>query len=130
MSLSVSVWVLLSRESTMPHAPHGASCLTHAHGSTCTYGPLLAGPQLVDCSLSGAGRCTPPVALQGVATPPSRLFPQFRGCRRGVAATPPPPGPRCTLSRVVCNLDLRNPAATIRAGVALNFDTKILGVCP
>ena len=31
-----------------------------------------------------------PVALQGVATSPLRLFPQFRGWRRGVAATPPP----------------------------------------
>ena len=37
-------------------------------------------------------RYTPPlVALQGVATPLSRLFQQFRGCRRGVAATPPTP---------------------------------------
>ena len=39
--------------------------------------------------LSSADATLPPVALQGVATPPSRLFPQFRGCRRGVAATPP-----------------------------------------
>ena len=54
-------------------------------------------------------RCTPPpVALQGVATPPSRFFPQFRVCRRGVAATPPPKGhvaphlgPPCGVLRVV-----------------------------
>ena len=38
--------------------------------------------------LSGADATSPPVVLdQGVATPPSRLFPQFRVCRRGAAAT-------------------------------------------
>ena len=31
----------------------------------------------------------PPVALHGVAAPPSRLFQQFPLCHRGVAATPP-----------------------------------------
>ena len=64
------------------------------------------------CSeLSGADATPPPhVALQGIATPPSRLFPHFRGCRRGVATTPPPckgpvapphPGPPCRVSQVV-----------------------------
>ena len=45
--------------------------------------------------LSGADATPPPVALQGVATRPSRLFPQFRVSRRGVAARPPvkPKGP-------------------------------------
>ena len=38
-------------------------------------------------TLSGAD------ALRGVATPPSRLFPQFRARWRGVAASPPPPPP-------------------------------------
>ena len=43
--------------------------------------------------LSGADATPPPVALQGVATLLSRLFPQFPVCSRGVAAIPPPKGP-------------------------------------
>ena len=79
---------------------------------------------------------TPTVALQGVATPPSWLFLQFRVCRRGVAATPPPlpralspiPDPPCSTHlgsgregcyaaalpparSVAGSLDLRNPVA-------------------
>ena len=77
----------------------------------------------------------PPVALQGVATPPSRILPQFRVCRRGVAATPPPkgpvaphPGPPCRVPRVVWTSEAlsrsRGGAATL-ASVALHFDTKL-----
>ena len=50
---------------------------------------------------------TTPVALEGAATPPVRLFPQFRGCRRGVAAIPPPPPairPCHTPSRTPCKV--------------------------
>ena len=68
--------------------------------------------------LSGADATTPPVALQGVATPLSRLFPQFRGCRRGAAVAPHPGPPK----------PYRTPGgvAAIRAGVALHFNTKPL----
>ena len=56
------------------------------------------------------------VALQGVGTPLLRLFPQFRACRRGVAATPSQKGPcrapsRTRLQGVAGSLDLRNPVA-------------------
>ena len=80
----------------------------------------------------------PSIALQGVATTPSRLFPQFRGCGRGVAATPP--APKRALSPhpgpfVGCcgwfgpPKPCRAPwgVAAILAGVALHFDTKLQG---
>ena len=66
----------------------------------------LSGPMI--WHLSGADATSPSVALQGVATPPSCLFPQFRVWGRGVAATPPSKGPvaphprpPCRVSRVV-----------------------------